>query len=140
MTDRISKERRSWNMSRIRSKDTVPEVRVRSFLHRAGYRFRLHDKSLPGSPDIVLKKHRTSIFVHGCYWHRHPGCKFAYTPKSRIEFWETKFQQNIDRDKKNEQLLVEMGWKVLTVWECETKTEEQIAYALKSLLDSQRGS
>lgn len=122
-------------MSRIRSKDTAPEMRVRSFLHRAGFRFRLHDKCLPGSPDIVLKKHRTAIFVHGCYWHRHPGCKFTCTPKSRIEFWETKFQQNIERDKKKEQLLVEAGWEVITVWECETKTEEQIAYALKPLYE-----
>ncbi len=127
-------------MSRIKSKDTAPEILVRSFLHRKGFRFRLNVKSLPGSPDIVLKKHRTAIFVHGCYWHRHPGCKFAYTPKSRIEFWEIKFQQNIERDKKKEQLLVEAGWKVLTVWECETKTEEQIAYALNPLLKSQGGS
>ncbi len=139
MTDRISKEHRSWNMSRIKSKDTAPEILVRSFLHRNGFRFRLHAKSLPGSPDIVLSKHRTAIFVHGCYWHRHPGCKFSYSPKSRIEFWETKFQQNIERDKKNEQFLVESGWKVITVWECETKTEDQIACALKPLLESQGG-
>ncbi len=139
MVDRISKEHRSWNMSRIKSKDTAPERLVRSFLHRKGFRFRLNVKSLPGSPDIVLSKHRAAIFVHGCYWHRHPGCKFAYTPKGRIEFWEVKFQQNIERDKKKEQLLVEAGWKVITVWECETKTEEQIAYALRPLLESQGG-
>jgi len=139
LVDRISKELRSWNMSRIRSKDTAPEIRVRSFLHRKGFRFRLNVKSLPGSPDIVLKKHRTVIFVHGCYWHRHPECKFAYTPKSRIEFWESKFRQNIERDKKKERLLFEAGWKILKVWGCETKTEEQIANALESLLDPQGG-
>ena len=139
MVDRISKEHRSWNMSRIKSKDTTPEKLVRSFLHRKGFRFRLNVRNLPGSPDIVLNKHRVAIFVHGCHWHRHPGCKFAYTPKSRIEFWEPKFQQNIERDMKKEQLLVEAGWNVLTVWECETKAEEQIAYVLKPLLEFQGG-
>jgi DNA mismatch endonuclease (patch repair protein) len=124
-------------MSRIRSADTVPEIKVRAFLHRKGFRFRLNVKSLPGSPDIVLSKHRAAIFVHGCYWHRHHGCQFAYSPKSRIEFWETKFQQNVERDKRKEQLLVEAGWKVIIVWECETKTEDQISCALKPLLESQ---
>ena len=96
-------------MSRIRSKDTIPEVRVRSFLHRAGFRFRLHVKDLPGSPDIVLPKHRTAIFVHGCFWHRHSGCKYACTPKSRVDFWNKKFQQNIDRDRRNNIALEEAG-------------------------------
>ncbi len=135
MVDRITKKHRSWNMSRIRSKDTLPEIRVRSYLHRAGFRFRLHDKSLPGSPDIVLKKHLTAIFVHGCYWHRHSGCKYAYTPKSRIEFWETKFHKNVERDNKKEKQLVDAGWRVLIVWECETKTEVLIASALIPMLD-----
>ena len=139
MVDRITKEHRSWNMSRIRSKDTLPEIRVRSFLHHAGFRFRLHDKKLPGSPDIILPKYRTVIFVHGCYWHRHPGCKLAYLPKSRIEFWAEKFHLNIERDKKNKQLLADSGWNVLIVWECETKTEEGIAYALKPLFELQGG-
>lgn len=133
MVDRISKQHRSWNMSRIRSKDTAPEMRVRSFLHRHGYRFRLHDKNLPGSPDIVLKKHRTAIFVHGCYWHRHLGCKYAYTPKSRVEFWEKKFEQNVERDSVKERTLQDAGWNVLTVWECETKSPEQIERALQPL-------
>ncbi len=134
MADRITKERRSWNMSRIRSKDTTPEMRVRSFLHRKGYRFRLHDKKLPGSPDIVLKKYRTAIFVHGCYWHRHTGCKNAYSPKSRVEFWEEKFRQNVERDQTKERLLYDAGWNVLTVWECETKSPEQIEHALRVFL------
>ena len=119
MADRLSKEKRGWNMSRIRSKDTKPELLVRSLLHRMGYRFRLHRKDLPGCPDIVLPKYKTVIFVHGCYWHRHKGCKYAYTPKSRIEFWQKKFQGNIERDRKHQRDLKKLGWKVLIIWECE---------------------
>lgn len=127
-------------MSRIRSRDTSPEVRTRSYLHRYGFRFRLHVKNLPGSPDIVLPKYKTAIFVHGCYWHRHTGCRYAYTPKSRIDFWDKKFQENVERDLLKEQMLVEAGWKVLTVWECETKTTEKIAHPLKPLFKSQEAS
>ncbi len=130
MADRISKERRSWNMSRIRSRDTSPEMRVRSFLHRHGYRFRLHDKNLPGSPDVVLRKHRTAIFVHGCYWHRHQGCKqgayFPKDPKQGVEFWRDKFVNNVQRDKKNRMLLEDLGWNVAVIWECQTKNDEMI--------------
>jgi DNA mismatch endonuclease (patch repair protein) len=91
MTDRLSREHRSWNMSRIRGKDTAPELLVRSTLHRTGYRFRLHSQTLPGRPDLMLPKYRTVVFVHGCFWHRHKCCKFAYTPKSRTAFWNAKF-------------------------------------------------
>ena len=119
MADTISKERRSWNMSRIRGKDTRPELIVRSTLHRMGYRFRLHRKDLPGKPDIILPKYRTVIFVHGCYWHRHKNCKLAYTPKSRTEFWRTKFQGTMERDKRNQLELKKLGWKVVVIWECE---------------------
>ncbi|MFU8771989.1 MAG: very short patch repair endonuclease [Anaerolineales bacterium] len=133
MTDIISPEHRSWNMSRIRSHNTSPERRVRSFLHRAGFRFRLHVKNLPGRPDIVLPKYRTVIFVHGCYWHRHPGCKYTYTPKSRVEFWKNKFKQNIERDKQNKALLRDEGWKVLTIWECETTKDEKLLLVMQSL-------
>jgi len=119
--DVISKEKRSWNMSRIRNKNTKPEIIVRSLLHRMGYRFRLHKKCLPGKPDIVLPKHKTIIFVHGCFWHRHENCKYAYNPKSRIEFWKKKFVENINRDKKVQNELSELGWKVEIIWECETK-------------------
>ncbi len=119
MTDLLSPEHRSWNMSRIRGKDTAPERRVRSVLHRAGYRFRLHLKTLPGHPDIVLPKYRTVVLVHGCFWHRHKGCRFAYTPKSRVAFWNAKFQANVDRDHRNARELRRLGWKVVTVWECE---------------------
>ena len=117
--DRISPEKRSWNMSRIKSKDTTPERIVRSFLHRNGFRFRLHVKDLPGKPDIVLPKYKTVIEVRGCYWHRHEGCKYAYMPKTRIEFWQKKFNENIRRDKETYQMLSESGFKVFVIWECE---------------------
>jgi DNA mismatch endonuclease (patch repair protein) len=117
-------------MSRIPSKDTSPERRVRSFLHLAGYRFRLHRKDLPGTPDIVLPKYRKVIFVHGCFWHRHEGCKFTYTPKTRIDFWQKKFEENIKRDQKNRDMLLQMGWKVEIVWECETKDESTLKNVL----------
>lgn len=130
--DRLSKEKRSWNMSRIPGKDTKPERIVRSILHRMGYRFRLHRKDLPGTPDIVLPKYGTVIFVHGCYWHRHPGCKFAYTPKSRVQFWNKKFQNNVRNDTKAKQQLEKMGWCVITVWECEIRKLPQLVRRLKS--------
>jgi DNA mismatch endonuclease (patch repair protein) len=121
MIDRLSRERRSWNMSRIRGKDTEPEKRVRSALHRAGYRFRLHSKKLPGRPDVVLPKYRTVVLVHGCFWHRHKGCRFAYTPKSRVAFWNTKLDANIERDRRSARELRRLGWKVVTIWECEAE-------------------
>ena len=117
--DSLSKERRSWNMSRIRSVNTKPEMIVRSFLHRNGFRFRLHVKDLPGHPDIVLPKYKTVIEVRGCYWHRHPDCKFATTPSTNIEFWHKKFKQNVERDKKNELLLENKGWQCIIVWTCQ---------------------
>ncbi|MBN9304821.1 MULTISPECIES: very short patch repair endonuclease [unclassified Devosia] len=119
MADTLSPDRRSWNMSRITGKDTRPERQLRSILHRAGYRFRLHASSLPGRPDIVLPKYRTAIFVNGCFWHRHEGCSKAYTPSSRTEFWTTKFDATVARDAKKSAELRRLGWNVLTVWECE---------------------
>lgn len=134
MADRISEERRSWNMSRIRDRDTKPELTVRSVLHRQGYRFRLHRKDLPGKPDIVLPKFGTVIFVHGCFWHRHPGCKFAYTPKSRQEFWQNKFSSNVRRDNRVQAELANLGWKVHVIWECETRDTRRLTESLKELL------
>jgi DNA mismatch endonuclease (patch repair protein) len=119
--DRLTKERRSWNMSRIRSRDTEPERIVRSLLHRLGYRFRLHRRDLPGNPDIVLPKYRTVIFVHGCFWHRHAGCKYTYTPKSRVAFWNRKFRQNVERDTAVRRQIRRHGWKALVIWECQTR-------------------
>jgi DNA mismatch endonuclease, patch repair protein len=121
MVDRHSVRERSWNMSRIRSKDTTPEKLVRSLLHQSGYRFRTHYKTLPGKPDIVLPKYRTVIFVHGCFWHRHEGCKYSCTPASHEDYWGPKLIQNVVRDSKNEQGLRYLGWNVIVVWECELK-------------------
>lgn len=117
-------------MSRIRGKDTRPEMRVRSRLHRMGFRFRLHHKDLPGKPDIVLPAYRTVIFVHGCFWHRHPGCRFAYLPKSRVDFWQTKFRRNVERHEEVTTDLEELGWRVVVIWECETASEEQLEQRL----------
>ncbi len=119
-------------MSRIRGKDTKPELRVRSQLHRMGYRFRLHRKDLPGRPDIVLPKYDTVIFVHGCFWHRHKGCRACYTPKTRVEFWETKFEQNVRRDRRNEAALRKRGWRIIRIWECETESFEALARLIRS--------
>lgn len=125
--DRLSKERRGWNMSRIRGKDTSPEKTVRSFIHRLGYRFRLHRRDLPGQPDIVLPRLRAVIFVHGCYWHRHKGCKYAYTPKTRIEFWQRKFDDNVERDKQVLKSLRKRGWRILLAWECQISNKKTLA-------------
>lgn len=135
MTDRINRSKRSWNMSRIRSKDTKPEFIVRSILHRAGFRFRLHDPQIPGKPDIVLPKYKTVIFVHGCFWHRHENCKNASTPSTRKLFWENKFAQNVKRDKEVHEALEKMGWKKITIWECTVmKTPEKIIDIISSQL------
>jgi DNA mismatch endonuclease (patch repair protein) len=134
MTDTISKKKRSWNMSRIRSKNTKPELAVRSLLHRMGYRFRLHKRDLPGKPDIVLPKYKTVIFVHGCFWHRHPRCKYAYRPKSRVNFWQNKFKENIGRDRKNQSELKRLGWKSIVVWECEVAKVQQLEKRIELLL------
>jgi len=119
--DKITKEQRSYTMSRIRSKDTKPEMLVRLHLHALGFRYRLHDSKLPGHPDIVLPKWHTVIFVNGCFWHRHEGCKVATTPKSNIDFWQAKFARNVARDIKEHNALESAGWHVIIVWECEVK-------------------
>lgn len=113
-------------MSRIRGKDTAPELKVRSMLHRMGYRFRLHVANLPGKPDIVLPKYKTAIFVHGCFWHRHEGCRLAYTPKTRTDFWARKLSENVQRDKVNSAMLQELGWNVVTIWECEIESSPDL--------------
>ena len=138
MTDRISEEHRSWNMSKIRSKDTIPELTVRKLLHRMGYRFRLHRKDLPGNPDIVLPKYRTVVFVHGCFWHRHEGCRYAYTPKSNVDFWKAKFEKNIERDNYVKSKLEAEGWKVVVVWECETRDVMSLEKILNTEINHHR--
>jgi DNA mismatch endonuclease (patch repair protein) len=119
MSDKLTSEHRSWNMSRIKGKDTKIEITVRKYLFSKGYRFRKNDKRYPGKPDIVLPKYKTVIFVHGCFWHRHTGCKNATTPKTRTEFWNDKFEKNIRNDKIKQEQLEQMGWKVIVIWECE---------------------
>ena len=121
MADHLTKDKRSWNMSRIRSKDTKPELLVRSLLHRRGYRFRLHRKDLPGKPDIVLPKYKTVIFVHGCFWHRHKGCKRCTTPSTNKDYWLAKFERNVKKDRQNKAQLKKLGWNVVMIWECEIK-------------------
>lgn len=113
-----SKEARSLNMSKIRNKDTKPEVYLRKLLFSKGYRYRIAEKSVPGHPDIFLRKYNTAIFVHGCFWHRHEGCKYAYVPKSRVEFWQKKFDDNVRRDAVVRQELEKSGIKCLIIWEC----------------------
>ena len=120
--DIFSEEQRSYVMSCVTSKNTKPELVVRSYLHRMGFRFRIHGRKLPGNPDIMLPKYRTVVFVHGCFWHRHQGCPRATMPASRVGFWRDKFNKNIARDKKNQALLGETGWRVIVVWECEIST------------------
>lgn len=127
--DTLSKEKRSWNMSRIKSKDTAPELCVRSLLHRNGYRFRLHVKDLPGKPDIVLPKYKTVIEVRGCFWHQHKNCRYAKIPQVRHDWWLEKLNANAKRDEENQCLLINAGWHILIVWECfldvHTHTDEQ---------------
>jgi DNA mismatch endonuclease (patch repair protein) len=118
-------------MAKVRGKDTKPEMRVRAALHSSGLRYRLHAKELPGKPDIVFRSRRIAIFVHGCFWHRHKDCAHTRTPKTRVEFWEGKFAQNEARDRAVATRLNEIGWTVITVWECETANGER----LKRVLD-----
>lgn len=128
------KEIRSRIMRSVRRENTKPEVRVRKILHSLGYRFRLHVKYLPGSPDIVLPKYRLVIFVHGCFWHRHAGCRYASTPSTRTDYWLPKFQKNIERDMRLEQELVDLGWRVSIIWECETKNLESLRAHIAAML------
>lgn len=128
--DTLTTKRRSWNMSRIHSRDTTPECVVRSLLHKAGFRFRLHVKALPGSPDLVLPRYGCAILVHGCFWHRHPGCRYSSNPKSKVAFWRNKFAANVARDRLVRLQLRRLGWRVLVVWECETRHPETLTLRL----------
>ena len=121
-------------MRRVHSNDSVPEKKVRTFLHRCGLRFRLHVKNLPGHPDIVLPKYKTIVEVRGCFWHRHPGCKMATTPSSNAAYWNAKFKRNVERDRRNELMLNKLGWRVIVVWECELKTDDFLDKVLCMIL------
>lgn len=125
MSDSITPEHRSWNMRHIKGKDTKIEVLVRKYLFSRGYRFRKNDKRYPGKPDMVLPKYKTAIFINGCFWHMHEGCKQATIPKTRTEFWLEKLNKNVENDKKHTAELEKMGWQVITVWECELEKDFQ---------------
>ena len=131
MTDKLTPERRSWNMSRIRSRDTGPELTVRRILHRAGLRFRLHRGDLPGRPDIVLPKYRTVVFVHGCFWHSH-GCRNSVKPKTNVDFWAGKLAETVRRDTRNRELLAGLGWSVHVIWECRLSDAERLPELLRN--------
>jgi DNA mismatch endonuclease (patch repair protein) len=140
MPDRISEERRSWNMSRIQSGGTFPEMAVRRALWRLGYRYRLHARELPGKPDILFRGRRKAIFVHGCFWHQHPcpACADARLPKSKTGYWGPKLARNVQRDAENARLLEELGYEVLVVWDCETRSEEDLGARLARFLGPRR--
>lgn len=139
MIDVVDSLTRSRNMSAIRGKNTKPEIMVRKYLHAMGYRFRLHRRDLPGVPDIVLAKYKTVILVHGCFWHRHPGCAYTTMPSTRAEFWSDKFHKNIARDIKQVESLVALGWKVLIVWECGLKHLNSEVHAVADFITSGPG-
>lgn len=135
MADTISKEKRSWNMSHIKSKNTKIEILVRKRLFQFGFRYRINVKGMTGKPDIVLKKYKTVIFVNGCFWHQHLNCKYATTPKSNVDYWNKKLSRNITNDKQSYEILAKQGWHVIILWECELKENfdnimEQVKHTL----------
>lgn len=134
--DNLTSAQRSAHMARIRAKDTRPEIVVRRAAHALGLRFRLHRSDLPGSPDLVFPGRKRALFVHGCYWHRHSGCRLAYTPKSNTAFWQAKFDRNVARDTEVIAALRAAGWQADIIWECETRRPETIPGRLRSLLYS----
>lgn len=133
MTDIVSTAKRSQMMSGIKAKDSQPEMLVRRLLFSAGYRFRLHRRDLPGTPDIVLPRRKIAIFVHGCFWHMHAQCKYAKLPSTRSEFWQKKLVGNVNRDQQAIDALVSSGWRVLTVWECSTRNAAALAWLRETL-------
>lgn len=138
VADKLTPERRSANMARIRSKDTKPELLVRRTAHGLGYRFRLHRRDLPGRPDLVFPSRRAVIFVHGCFWHQHPdpSCRDSKLPRSRTEYWHAKLQRNVERDAAARASLIAGGWRVLVLWECEIAADQALDHRLRAFLDS----
>jgi DNA mismatch endonuclease Vsr len=136
MIDHVDASKRAEIMAAVKSEDTSAELALRSLLHRSGYRYRLHDRKLPGRPDVVFPGRKKAIFINGCFWHRHDGCRYATTPKTRIEFWETKFAANVARDHRNMAALEHMGWSVAVVWQCELKQPEKALARVTQFLES----
>jgi DNA mismatch endonuclease (patch repair protein) len=134
--DNVSRRRRSEIMSRVRAKDTAPEMLVRRLVYSMGYRYRLHDRSLPGTPDLVFRKTSKLIFVHGCFWHRHTGCALARWPKSRQKFWREKLEGNLARDRKNLGRLRRAGWGVMVIWECQLSKPARLEQRIRGFLDA----
>jgi DNA mismatch endonuclease (patch repair protein) len=134
MTDKVSSKKRSWMMGRIKSKNTAPELQLRKFIFSMGFRYRVHYKKLPGSPDIVFLGRKKVIFVHGCFWHGHPNCKASKLPETHIEFWKNKISSNQERDINNVKKLENMGWKVLIVWQCELKEISNMTDKIRAFL------
>jgi DNA mismatch endonuclease, patch repair protein len=132
--DTFTREKRSEIMRKVRSFDTAPELLVRRLLHRSGFRFRLYGRDLPGNPDIILPKHKTVILVHGCFWHRHKNCGEATMPKSNASYWEAKFARNVKRDRRIKRDLMRMGWRVITIWECQTRNLLRLLSRIKRAL------
>lgn len=135
MSDRLTPSERSALMAKVRSKDTKPELTVRKTAHRLGYRFRLHREDLPGTPDLVFPRHKIAVFVHGCFWHRHPSCHRASMPSTNVAKWTEKFERNVLRDVRSKSELEMMGWTVLVIWECEARSEEAVAEHLARCLN-----
>ena len=133
MTDHLCKEKRSWNMARIQSKNTKPEIRVRSTFHRLGYRFCLHYTKLPGKPDLVFPKYKLAVFVHGCFWHRHKNCSRASNPKTNQQYWESKFKRNVQRFRQVSSQIRKEGWNVSVIWECQTKDTDKLKHKIKNI-------
>lgn len=140
MPDVFTPSQRSRIMSRVRQRDTTPEVKVRRLLHRLGYRFRLHRKDLPGKPDIVLPKHKAVVFVHGCFWHGHTGCRRAARPTSNAAFWNSKLDKNLARDARVEAELSNLGWRVLTIWQCQVRDVAKLQHSIECFLNGECGN
>lgn len=134
MADRISEEQRSYNMRRVKSANTEPELRVRRLIHSMGYRYRLHDRRLPGTPDVVFSRRKKAIFIHGCFWHQHDGCPSSQRPKSNQDFWNPKLDRNLERDSQNQQKLVKSGWDYLVIWECELRDIPALRSSIQGFL------
>ncbi|WP_434149448.1 very short patch repair endonuclease [Methylocaldum gracile subsp. desertum] len=137
--DTLSPEERSKRMSLIRGTGSAPEIKLRRLVHGMGFRYRLHVKELPGKPDLVFPSKRAVIFMHGCFWHRHPDCKLARIPKSKLDFWKPKLEANKERDLRNQKELRSLGWRVLVVWECEIDNTERLSLIIREFLREQKG-